>query len=135
MILWEYCFELCNFYPLNFENYAKIESEYFFCFPSYTDTQSPTLRKRTSSMCSTSAKVRASEESLLSGANSCVIEESASSGGDSSPSSGVVYKNIIINLGGTSNVPGEIVDIRPPPSFESHHHDIGMDAGNYMSGA
>ncbi|XP_074603821.1 metabotropic glutamate receptor 1-like [Brevipalpus obovatus] len=98
-------------------------------------SQSSTLRKRTSSMCSTDTKVRASEESLLSGANSCVIEESASSGGESSPSSGVVYKNIIINLGGTSNVPGEMVDIGPPPNFESHHHDIGMATGSYMPGA
>ena len=40
-----------------------------------------------------------SEESLLSGAGSLVIEESASSGGESSPGSGI-YKNIIINLGG-----------------------------------
>jgi hypothetical protein len=45
-------------------------------------------------------KTMSSDESLLSGAGSLVIEESASSGGESSPGSGVVYKNIIINLGG-----------------------------------
>ncbi len=44
-------------------------------------------------------KTMSSEESLLSGAGSLVIEESASSGGESSPGSGI-YKNIIINLGG-----------------------------------
>lgn len=41
-------------------------------------------------------KAVSSEESLLSG-GSLVIEESASSGGESSPGSGI-YKNIIINL-------------------------------------
>jgi hypothetical protein len=44
-------------------------------------------------------KTMSSEESLLSGAGSLVIEESASSGSESSPGSGI-YKNIIINLGG-----------------------------------
>ncbi|XP_054163269.1 metabotropic glutamate receptor 1-like [Oppia nitens] len=45
-------------------------------------------------------KNMSSDESLLSGgAGSLVIEESASSGGESSPGSGI-YKNIIINLSG-----------------------------------
>lgn len=58
-----------------------------------------------------------SEESLLSGAGSLVIEESASSGGESSPGSGI-YKNIIINLGGI--VPQDFNDLSQVASFDAN---------------
>lgn len=69
--------------------------------------QSPSLRHRSRGSRdsvltghSSGCRMRSSDESLLTGS---VVEESASSGGDSSPSSsGVVYKNIIITLGQSS---------------------------------
>lgn len=63
-------------------------------------TQTPTARRKQNSISSTSAKFRTSAESLLSQTGSCIIEESISSEAESSPSSGIVYKNIIISLSG-----------------------------------
>lgn len=69
-----------------------------------------------------------SEESLLS-TNSCVIEESASSGGESSPSSGVVYKNIIINLKGSG--PNSIAHDSGPPSRRDSGGDIFHEGSRF----
>lgn len=69
----------------------------------------------------TVSKTMSSEESLLSGTGSLVIEESASSGGESSPGSGI-FKNIIINLGGL-----------PPPDYNDLSQDLASDSGDRHS--
>lgn len=63
-------------------------------------TQTPTSRRKTNSISATNKKFKTSSESLVSQAGSCVIEESVSSEAESSPGSGIVYKNIIISLSG-----------------------------------